>query len=172
MAKPHLRKLMRVIHYWVSLAMLLTGGLVAVTGILLLLKKDVALLQPPVAAGSVAGAADVGVDALFDAASDAAATPLSWSEIDRIDVRPSDGIAKVVTDEALEYQVDLHTLEVLSIGHRGADIIEQIHDGSVFSDAGKYLVMLPSGAALLILWASGVYLFFLPRFLRWRRALR
>lgn len=169
MARPRLRKLMRVVHYWVSLAVLLTGGLVAVTGILLLLKKDVDWLQPPVVAASDAGAAEVGVDAIFDAASDAAATPLSWSEIDRIDVRPSDGIAKVITDNALEYQVDLYTLEVLSIGHRGADIIEKIHDGTFFSDIVKYIIMLPSGAALLILWVSGIYLFFLPRFQKWRK---
>jgi len=169
MAGPRLRKVMRVVHYWVSLAVLLTGGLVAVTGILLLLKKDVDWLQPPVVAASGAGAAEAGVDDLFDAASGAAPAPLRWDEIDRIDVRPGDGIAKVITDDALEYQVDLYTLEVLSIGHRGADIVEKIHDGTFFSDAVKYLAMLPTGAALLILWISGIYLFFLPRFQKWRK---
>ena len=152
---------MRTVHFWTSLAVLLTGGLVAGSGILLLLKKDAQWLQPAVVAASHTGASDVRVDALFDAASAAAARPLRWDEIDRIDVRPADGIAKVVTDDALEYQVDLHTLDVLSTGHRGADIVEQIHDGSFFASWVKYVVMIPSGAALLILWLTGMYLFFM-----------
>ena len=145
---------MRTVHFWTSLAVLLTGGLVAGSGILLLLKKDAQWLQPAVVAASQTGASDVRVDALFDAASAAAARPLRWDEIDRIDVRPADGIAKVVTDDALEYHV-------LSTGHRGADIVEQIHDGSFFASWVKYVVMIPSGAALLILWLTGMYLFFM-----------
>ncbi|MDE8651189.1 PepSY domain-containing protein [Novosphingobium album (ex Liu et al. 2023)] len=163
---------MRLVHHWTSLAVLLTGGLVAVTGVLLLLKKDVDWLQPPVEAASRTGAAQVRVDALFNAASNAAPQPLSWSEIDRIDVRPVDGIAKVITEDALEYQVDLHTLEVLNIDHRGADIVEKIHDGTFFASWVKYYLMLPSGIALLILWLTGVYLFFLTQFQKWRNKRR
>lgn len=169
MAKASFRKVMRWVHYWTSLAMLLTGGLLAITGLLLLLKKDVDWLQPPVAAASRPGAASARVDALFNAASGAAARPLTWDEIDRIDVRPGDGIAKVITDEAVEYQVDLHTLEVLSTGYRGADVVEKFHDGTIFAKMAKYFVMIPSGIGLLILWITGLYLFFLVRVQRSRK---
>lgn len=169
MAKPGFRKLMRSIHYWTSLAVLLTGGLLAATGILLLLKKDIEWLQPPVAPASHTGISRVQVDALIEAASRAAEQPLGWDDIDRIDVRPSDGIAKVITDQLIEYQVDLHTLEVLSTGYRGADLIEKLHDGTFFADLAKYLLMMPSGIALLILWATGVYLFFLTHLQRRRK---
>ena len=161
MARPRLRILMRQIHYWSSIAILLTGGLIAVTGFLLLLKKDVDWLQPPVPEVSRTGATSARVDHLFHAASRAAPEPLEWDRIDRIDVRPSKGVAKVITDEASEYQVDLHTFEVVSIGHRGSDVVESIHDGSFFADWVKYFLMIPTAIGLFILWATGLYLFVL-----------
>lgn len=160
---------MRLTHYWTSLAVLLTGGLVATTGLMLLLKKDIDWLQPPMASASSTSAPQARVDALFKAASGAAPAPLSWDNIDRIDVRPGDGVAKVITEEAVEYQVDLHTLEVLSTGYRGADIVEKIHDGTFFAKIAKYVLMFPSGVALLILWITGVYMFLVTHFQKRRK---
>lgn len=169
MAKLNVRKVMRQVHYWISLVVLLTGGLLATTGVLLLLKKDMDWLQPREAAASHIGMTQVRVDALVDAASAVAPRPLAWDEIDRIDVRPGKGLAKVITDDAIEYQIDLHTLDVLSTGHRGADVVEKVHDGTFFADAAKYLLMIPSGIALLILWITGVYLFFLTQVQKFRK---
>lgn len=172
MARTRLRKAMRVTHHWISLIVLITGGSLSVTGILLLLKKDIDWLQPPVVTATSSDMSDARIDALFGAASRAAPHPLRWEDIDRIDVRPSDGIAKVITESASEYQVDLHTLEVLSIGSRGADVVEKIHDGTFFGSGVKYFLMIPAGVTLFILWVSGIYLFFVGQAQKRRNRLR
>ena len=61
-----------------------------------------------------------------------------------------------------EIQIDTDTGDILQIEYRRSDIIEALHDGSWFSDATKYWVFLPTGIIVLILWISGVYLFFIP----------
>ena len=49
--------------------------------------------------------------------------------IDRIDVRPGYGVAKVLFNDVFwEVQVDLSSGQVLSANQRTSDIIEKIHD--------------------------------------------
>ena len=50
------------------------------------------------------------------------------------------------------------------MAYRRSDLIEQIHDGSFFSDAVKLYVFLPTGILLILMWGTGIYLFLLPRF--------
>jgi uncharacterized iron-regulated membrane protein len=64
----------------------------------------------------------------------------------------------------------LSTAEVLSVNFRRSDFIESLHDGSFFGDNAKLWVFLPNGAALLLLWMSGLYLWWLPWKSRLRRA--
>ena len=166
-------RLFRQIHYWGSLLLIVTTLVVAATGILLILKKDFAALQPPTLDGQTAGLSDAPLSALLAAV---ATTPgyahVTWQDVDRIDVRPSNGVAKVVLADRTELQVDLHTLQVLQIGYRTSDLIETIHDGSFFGAWGKYLLSLPTGIGLIIAWATGVYLFVLPFLVRRRKRSR
>ena len=74
------------------------------------------------------------------------------------------GIAKLRGNSGWEVQVDTATGEVLRVAYRRSDLIEQIHDGSFFSDAVKLYVVLPTGILLILMWGTGISLFLLPRF--------
>ena len=74
------------------------------------------------------------------------------------------GVAKLRANSGWEVQVDTNNGEVLSVAYRRSDIIEQIHDGSFFSDAVKLYIFLPTGVLLILMWGTGLYLFLLPRF--------
>lgn len=170
-SKSSFNRIVRLIHHWTSIVVIVTGGLVVVTGLLLLLKKDVDMIQPLVMTASKTGPSDASSIQIFDAAR-AGIPNLSWKAVDRIDIRTRDGVAKVVTKDYREVQVDLHNLEVLSVRRRNSDMLEQLHDGSFFGPWVKYGLMIPSGIALLVLWATGTYLFVIVRTAQLRKAWR
>ena len=87
-----------------------------------------------------------------------------WTDIDRIDLRVGKGIAKLRAKSGWEVQVDTSSGEVLNVAYRRSDVIEQIHDGSFFSDAVKLYIFLPTGVLLILMCGTGLYLFLLPRF--------
>jgi hypothetical protein len=96
----------------------------------------------------------------------------TWDDIDRIDVRPSKGIAKVVGTSRWEVQLDLTTGEVLQTAYRRSDLIESIHDGSFFHPGAKVWVFLPAAVIVFALWVTGMYLWVLPYLGRRRNAVR
>lgn len=141
---------------------------VITTGILLQVKKQVSWIQPPTQDGSQG---DPQVDwerILLTVTQNSNSEVTSWSDIDRLDVRPNRGIVKVQCKNKLEIQVDLVTGEELSSAYRRSDLIESLHDGSFFNDTAKLWIFLPSGCILLGLWMTGAYLWWLP--IRARRA--
>ena len=92
---------------------------------------------------------------------------LKAENIDRIEYRPSKGIAKVIFDTgSWEAQVDATTLEILSVAKRHSDWIEKIHDGSIISEIFKVISMNILGLGLLMLVISGLWLWFGPRRIR------
>lgn len=78
-------------------------------------------------------------------------------------------MAKLQAKSGWEVQIDTSTGDVLSVAYRRSDVIEQIHDGSFFSDAVKLYIFLPTGILLLIMWGTGLYLFIQPRLVRKRK---
>jgi hypothetical protein len=68
-----------------------------------------------------------------------------------------------------EVQLDSETGDVLQVAYRRSDLIESIHDGSWFHEMAKYWLFLPAGICLLMVWATGLYLFVLPYWVKWRR---
>jgi len=100
----------------------------------------------------------------------------AMSEIDRIDVRPGKGVLKFLfKDRQLEVQLDGATGEVLSIGRRHNDWIEQVHDGSIVDDwlgipHGIFKVFYNTlmGVALIIFTVTGFWLWYGPRQMRTR----
>ncbi|MCQ8184677.1 PepSY domain-containing protein [Parvularcula maris] len=162
------QKLLRQIHRWASPLIMLPLGLVIATGILLMLKKDIDWIQPPTARGQVADQIPTqSFEALFAAASGVPQLELSgWGSLDRVDVKPDKGVVKFVAANGWEAQVDTATAEVVQVAYRRSDLIESLHDGSFFAGWTKKWVFLPSGVVLLVLWGTGIYLFFLPH---WKR---
>lgn len=98
------------------------------------------------------------------------------SEIDRIDVRQSDGILKFTfKGHYQEVQLDGLSGELLSINVRYSDLIEAIHDGSYIDNLlgteGWFKLFYTSimGIALLIFTITGFWLWYGPKRMRARR---
>ncbi|MEL7482079.1 MAG: PepSY domain-containing protein [Pseudomonadota bacterium] len=164
------KRLFRQIHYWLSLAILLPAGVMFMAGTLLMLKKEVAWIQPPTSKGVVTEQIpEISYQQMVEAARAYPETQISeWSDIDRIDVRPDKGIAKVRAKSGWEIQIDTRTSDVLNVAYRRSDLIESIHDGSFFAGWVKLYLFLPAGVLLVIMWGTGIYLFVLPK--PWKRA--
>lgn len=164
--KLNLKRLLRQIHYWLSLLVAVPAMIIFVAGIFLMLKKEIAWIQPPTLSGIESGEIpEISFDDMVLAARGHPEAQInSWTDIDRIDLRVGKGIAKLRGNSGWEVQVDTKTGDVLNVAYRRSDLIEQIHDGSFFSDAVKLYVFLPTGIFLILMWGTGIYLFLLPRF--------
>ena len=84
--------------------------------------------------------------------------------IDRMDVRPGDGLVKVRFDNrtVLEVDVDLNTGRVLHVGERNDVFLEKLHSGEIFGDRWVLLTDF-SAVALTLLLLSGYWLWLFPR---------
>lgn len=92
----------------------LTFGVVLTTGILLQLKKQLAWVQP----GTIAGAGVVpGVDfaaLLAVVQAEPRMEVASWTNVNRVDYRPKDGVIKIDALNRWEMQIDATTGGVLA----------------------------------------------------------
>jgi uncharacterized iron-regulated membrane protein len=158
------RKWHRVLGVTLSLFLFIS----AVTGILLAWKKDVELIQPATHTGS---SKDMSTWKSMAELSEIASTAFhqqypdqSDNQIDRLDVRPSKGIVKVLFKKSQwEVQVDAQSGEVLHIARRHADWIEALHDGSIISDLFKLLSMNFMGIGVMVLLSTGLWLWYGPK---------
>lgn len=148
-----------------GLFMLITAS----TGILLGWKKNVNMLQPPEHKGTSTNlGAWVSLDEIVNSASHAVDSVVGHSmEVDKLDVRPSKGIIKVLFNEGYwEVQVDGATGKSLSVMQRHSDWIEHIHDGSIIGDVFKITYTNLLGWGLLTLAISGFWLWYGPKVVR------
>lgn len=105
-------------------------------------------------------------------------SPTMSLELDRIDIRPDKGMVKFVfIEDYWGLQIDCTTGELLHIERRHADLIENIHDGSVLdylagTSYGQLKLAYTSvmGSALLTFTITGFWLWFGPK--RFRAARR
>lgn len=167
----NLRVWNRKAHRWGAVAVAAPFLLVLVSGLLLQLKKQLPWVQPPTARGQ-GKEPRVPFDAVLAAVREVPEAGVTgWADIDRMDVRPKDGVVKVQCKTRYEVQVDFQTGAVVQVAYRRSDLIESLHDGSWFGDAAKLYVFFPVAVGVLLLWATGVYLWLLPVLVR-RRAAR
>ncbi len=144
--------------------------MIIATGLLLQLKKDVAWIQPSEVRGT-GNVPEISLEKILEVSKGVPEAEVeTWDDINRLDVRPSKGMVKVRAQNDWEIQIDLQKGTVLQVEYRRSDLIESIHDGSFFHDYFKYLVFLPAGICLFCLWLTGLYMFFQPRYARWRRS--
>ncbi|MFL2524693.1 MAG: PepSY domain-containing protein [Candidatus Neomarinimicrobiota bacterium] len=157
------KKKIRQIHYWISPIIIIPIIIMVSSGIMLQLKKQSNWIQPNVEVTS--SSKPVMLQSYLDAVSTVKEANISsWEDIERIDIRPDKGIAKIKSKNNWEIQIDIQTSEIYAINYRRSDIIESIHDGSFFSEIVKYGWFLPSGILLLTLSLTGIYMFFIPIF--------
>lgn len=152
----------RKLHRWGAILIALPLLVVIGSGIVLQLKKEIAWIQPPTQRGSGPPLTLTFDEILAIAKADPHTTIEGWSDVDRLDVRPSRGVVKVRCKNRWEVQIDTSTGAVLSSTYRRSDLIETIHDGSFFHDKAKLWLFLPSGVVFLALWITGMYLWALP----------
>ncbi len=160
------------LHKWTGLTLSLVVATLSVTGFLLLVKKEFASIQPPTQQGAEGAVGDfISLEAVLAAAAStgdpAFATP---DDIDRIDFRPGERVHKVRSRTGYgEIQVCAVTGAVLSHTWRPSDLIEQIHDGSWFSDVWHDYGMPIVALGVLFLSGSGVYIWITPILRKQRR---
>jgi uncharacterized iron-regulated membrane protein len=159
----------RKVHYWASIIVALPVLVMISSGILLQTKKHFAWVQPTEQRGA-GKSPTISFSQVLDVARGVPEAEVrGWEDISRLDVRPSRGMLKVSTKNNREIQIDAGTGEILQVAYRRSDLIESIHDGSWFHEHAKLWLFLPAGVTLLLLWLTGVYLFWLPILTRRRR---
>lgn len=130
-----------------------------VSGVLLQAKKHWAWVQPVEYRGTGTVPALSFEQLLQSVRADPGLGVSTWQDVNRVDVRPGRGVAKVWLHTGYEVQVDLGTGRILHTAYRRSDLIESIHDGSFFGgDWTKLGVFLPTGVTLLLLWGTGVWM--------------
>lgn len=160
--KTSFMRLNRKVHYWGALIISIPLIIVVASGILLQVKKQFTWVQPPTVKG-VSKVPELSFDKILQIASQVDEGNIkSWKDIDRLDVRPKKGVVKVRAKNSWEIQIDNKTGDILQVEYRRSDIIEAIHDGSFFHEHAKLWLFLPASIILLVLWATGVYLFAWP----------
>ena len=163
---------MRRLHRWGTVLVALPLLVVIVTGLVLLWKKDVAWVQPPTQAGS-SSVPRLAFDEILEVVQGVPEADVrGWADVDRMDVRPSEGVVKVRAENRWEVQLDAATGEVLQVAYRRSDLIESLHDGSWFHDKARLWVFFPAALVLLVLWGTGLYLFVLPHSARRKKRRR
>jgi uncharacterized iron-regulated membrane protein len=92
--------------------------------------------------------------------------------IDRIDIRPDKGMAKVIFKHHYwAVQLDMGTGTPLLVERRRSDFIEQLHDGSIIdiwlgTGFGKLSYSSLAGVCMLLMSVSGFVLWLSPRRIR------
>lgn len=164
----------RVFHRWIGLTLALLLMISAVTGVLLALKKEVEIIQPPTQRGVSENLAEWKsldeISAIAEKALHETYPEQKENSVDRMDARPSKGIVKVLFEAGnWEVQVDGKSGEVKSVEKRYSDWIESLHDGSIISDGFKLFSMNFLGIGLLFLIGTGVWLWYGPRRVRMKK---
>jgi hypothetical protein len=164
----------RKVHRFTGIFLFAFFLIIGITGLLLGWKKQTGLL-PGTAKGISNNAADwMSLDSLELIASrfliDSVSPDLS-TKLDRIDIRPDKGIAKMIyTDHYWELQLDCTTGEVIQTGRRNSDFIEHLHDFSILdreiktgTDVIKLIYTSIMGLAVITFSITGFWLWYGPK---------
>ncbi|MFH1842388.1 MAG: PepSY-associated TM helix domain-containing protein [bacterium] len=160
-----LPKIMRVTHKWTGVFLTVFLLNLAVTGFLLLQKKQYDWLQPDTQEGAAGGVEDFITSAELIEVVLQQGHPgfQTLADIDRIDFRPDKRIHKVRSRRSFaEIQVDAVTGQVLNVAERRSDLLENIHDGSFLAHWFHLWIMPLAALGLVFLCGSGLYLWLRP----------
>ena len=160
-------------HKWVGIIGAVIFLNIAVTGFILLFKKQSAWVQPPTAKGTMPGELTVSFDDILAAGMTVPEAALrGWADIDRRDVRPDKGVVKIRAMNRWEVQVDTSTGEVVQTMYRRSDLLETIHDGSFFAQWAHDWLWPVVAIALVFLCFSGFWLWLEPKYRKAKRRKR
>jgi uncharacterized iron-regulated membrane protein len=162
------------LHLWLGVIATVSLVGISVTGILLNHKRGLGLM-PEVAHEATAPFGDaITLERIANAALEAApeasrgewksGDPVDVNIIDRMDVRPRDGLAKVrLRDKAsMEMTVDIATGKVIHAGRRGDVFLEKLHSGEALG--GRFVLLSDIAAiALVLTLITGYWLWLVPK---------
>ena len=166
-------RLLRLLHRWMGIPLVIFFLIIGITSILLAWKKKAELL-PATLETKVENAQDWISPAEMVKIAQLKMDSLEMStDIDRIDIRPDKGIAKVTfKTHFTEVQLDGFSGEVLSVETRHSDWIEKVHDGSIVDfyfggdEATKLVYSTLTAMGLIFMSLSGFYLWYFPKVIR------
>lgn len=162
----------RSLHKWLGLPLILFFFIIGITSILLAWKKKAELLPPTLKTKVEQGEWISPIEMVNIAELEMEKLGESI-EVDRIDIRPDKGVAKVTfKTHFTEVQLDGLSGEVLSIETRHSDWIEKVHDGSIVDfyiggdEATKLTYSTLTALGLILMSLSGFYLWYYPKVIR------
>jgi uncharacterized iron-regulated membrane protein len=175
-------RIFRKVHRATGAALFIFFFIIAITGILLGWKShSTNLIIPQSYKGSSVDLQNwLPIDSLHKKAllilKDSISSDLS-ADLDRIDIRKNKGMVKFIFENhTWEIQLDGATGNVLNIGKRHSDFIEDLHDGIIldtwFNTSSKpFRVIYTSimGLALLLFTITGFWLWYGPKRLKKHR---
>ena len=176
-------RLFRKIHRFTGACLFMFFFVVSMSGLLLGWKKhSQGVILPKTQKGASTNPQDwKTLDELQVIATDIAnktdSPEFGSDKIDRMDVRPTKGIVKILfKDDFREIQLDMTTGKMLSLDRRYSDLIEKIHDGSILDrslstsdDYFKLFYTTLMGGSLLLFTITGFWLWFGPKLIRRKR---
>ncbi len=167
----------RVYHRFIGITVALILFISAVTGLLLAWKKNIDAIQPPTKRGQLVPLKEwksLGeLSLIAQQTLDEQQPELKGNFIEKIDIRPKKGVAKMQFSEGFwEVQLDGSTGEVLSVAKRHSDWIEDLHDGSIISENFKLLSMNILGIGTILLIITGFWLWYGVKYIRKLKARR
>lgn len=162
-------------HLWLGVLVTIALVAIAVTGILLNHKRGLGLMPEVVHEATGPFASAVSLEQLALAALEAAPAeargmwqsgdPVDVALIDRMDVRPRDGLVKVrLRDKAsTEMTVDLASGRVIHTGRRGDVFLEKLHSGEIFGGQPFVILSDIAAVALVLTLITGYWLWLAPK---------
>lgn len=162
----------RRLHKWIGIPLILFFLLIGITSILLAWKKKAELLPPTLKTKVENGIWILPSEMVKIGEEEMKKQGLDF-EVDRIDIRPDKGIAKVTfKTHFTEVQLDGFSGEVLSIETRHSDWIEKVHDGSIIDfyttgdEGAKLTYSTLTALGLIFLAISGFFMWYYPKVIR------
>ena len=152
------------VHRWLGVAATALLVIICITGILLNHKTELGLMPdvPNDPSGPFPDALRLSTMAEYAAA--VLDPKIVSTGIDRMDVRPDDGLVKVRFNDrrVTEVTVDINTGDVLHVGERNDQFLEKLHSGAIFGDI--WVFVTDAGAIfLLAILVTGYWLWLYPK---------
>ncbi len=167
------------IHLWIGVVGTVLLIVIAVTGVLLNHKRALGLMpdvahEPSAPFTSALSLERIGAAALAAVPPEARGTwkpgsPVDLALIERMDVRPRNGYAKVRLQDSrnTEVTVDLASARVIHVGQRDDVYLEKLHSGEIMGD--NFILLSDIAAiALVLTLITGYWLWLAPRMTRGR----
>ncbi|MCU0345771.1 MAG: PepSY domain-containing protein [Saprospiraceae bacterium] len=148
--------------------------LIGLTGVLLGWKRQTGIAPPTMNGSNPSPTAWISIDSIQQIALAQVASLQLDPQIDRIDIRPDKGIAKVIfAHHYTELQIDCSTGKLLSQETRLHDFVEHLHDGTILdrlfgnkNDPVKTTYTTITSLALISLSFTGFWMWLNPRRMR------